>query len=89
MIEVGRRQLITGIVSLIAAPAIVRVANIMPIRIMVMETTWKEPHTAGLFTCPYCGGLRGGMCPICWRNAIMPGLMELKWPPYPIPNSSA
>ncbi len=30
----NRRQLITGLVTLVAAPAIVRVANIMPIRVM-------------------------------------------------------
>lgn len=32
MIEIGRRQLITGLVSFIAAPAIVRISSIMPVR---------------------------------------------------------
>lgn len=79
MIEIGRRKLITGLISLIAAPAIVRVANIMPVHSMVEEdwpwqAAWKPP---GIFTCPYCGQLRGGMCPTCWRNALMPAVREM------------
>lgn len=80
MIEIGRRKLITGLISLVAAPAIVRVANIMPVHSMVEEesplwqASWKPP---GLFRCPYCGGMRGGMCPTCWHDALMPVMRDV------------
>lgn len=38
----SRRGLITGLVSLVAAPAIVRVASLMPVK--VMEPTWQTFH---------------------------------------------
>jgi hypothetical protein len=34
MTEIGRRSFLTGLVALVAAPAIVRVANIMPVKVM-------------------------------------------------------
>lgn len=35
MLEIPRRQLITGLISLIAAPAIVRISSIMPVKNMM------------------------------------------------------
>lgn len=35
---IGRRSFITGLISLVAAPAIVRVGSIMPVK--VMEPVW-------------------------------------------------
>lgn len=38
MIESSRRSFITGLVSFVAAPAIVRAANIMPVRVERLST---------------------------------------------------
>lgn len=37
-----RRSLITGLISLVAAPAIVRVANLMPVKVMDRAPTEAE-----------------------------------------------
>lgn len=37
MIELPRRQFITGLVSLIAAPAIVRATNLMPVKVLKLN----------------------------------------------------
>jgi hypothetical protein len=75
-LEIPRRKLITGLISFIAAPAIVQVANIMPVHSMEDDPLWQASWRP-LYRCPYCGSLRGGMCPTCWRNALMPGLADM------------
>lgn len=37
MIETSRRSLITGLISLIAAPAIIRATSIMPVKTLLLE----------------------------------------------------
>lgn len=37
MIDLNRRSLITGMISLVAAPAIVRAGNLMPVKVMAAE----------------------------------------------------
>lgn len=36
----NRRELITGLISLVAAPAIVRVSSIMPVKSLIMRTPY-------------------------------------------------
>jgi hypothetical protein len=79
-LELPRRSFITGLISLVAAPAIVRVANIMPVRSFTLPD-FRDRVPGLVFTCPYCGQLRGGMCPTCWGNAMMPGLMDMRASP--------
>lgn len=38
---IGRRRFITGLVSLVAAPAIVRAGSLMPVRV-VIEPLWSD-----------------------------------------------
>lgn len=46
---IGRRGFITGLVSLVAAPAIVRVGSIMPVRMMPVEPIYGvSPAILGL-----------------------------------------
>lgn len=45
MIQTNRRSLITGLIALVAAPAIVRVASIMPVRSMLPQA---EPVLYGV-----------------------------------------
>ena len=40
MVNLSRRSLITGLISLVAAPAIVRVANIMPVK--SIDSAWVD-----------------------------------------------
>jgi hypothetical protein len=43
-IMINRRSLITGLISFVAAPAIVRVANIMPVKPIGPMVTWRQIH---------------------------------------------
>ena len=43
MIDLSRRRLITGLPAFIAAPAIIKIAGIMPIRAF-------EPHSGGYYS---------------------------------------
>lgn len=38
----NRRELITGLISLVAAPAIVRVGSLMPVKVMLPEMSGTE-----------------------------------------------
>ena len=42
-VEISRRKLITGLVSLVAAPAIVRVSSIMPVK--AIDPEWMTKFT--------------------------------------------
>ena len=45
MIETSRRGLITGLVSFIAAPAIVRASSLMPVKVMPdLAEYWLKPE---------------------------------------------
>jgi hypothetical protein len=48
VIELPRRRFLTGLASLIAAPAIVRVASIMPVKAAKFEEWTTYFHTIGL-----------------------------------------
>ena len=41
--ELARRGFITGLVAFVAAPAIVRVASLMPVRVMELEVYGRSP----------------------------------------------
>jgi hypothetical protein len=46
MPDLSRRSLITGLISLVAAPAIVRVSSLMPVKAYVPETfDWSPYYT--------------------------------------------
>lgn len=48
MLEIPRRQLITGLISFVAAPAIVRISSIMPVKSM-------DDAVRLVFVCNICG----------------------------------
>lgn len=56
MISLGRRGLFTGLFAAIAAPAIVRIENIMPVRATIMPATIIHPIEARRWILPI--GLR-------------------------------
>lgn len=41
MIETNRRSLITGLISLIAAPAIIRAGSLMPVKTILPLSEWE------------------------------------------------
>lgn len=47
MIEPSRRRFITGLISLVAAPAIVRAGSLMPIKV---DVDWRAIMRAGMAT---------------------------------------
>lgn len=58
---INRRSLITGLISLVAAPAIVRVANIMPVKQMltldIADVEWAVmPPNANWHLSFWCSG---------------------------------
>lgn len=42
MLETNRRSLITGLISLMAAPAIIKVSNLMPVKVMLTKETFAN-----------------------------------------------
>lgn len=42
MPDLSRRSLITGLISLVAAPAIVRAGSLMPVKLMMTDAEWEE-----------------------------------------------
>lgn len=47
---IDRRQLITGLISLAVAPAIVRIENIMPVKLIIPEATFIVKMTGTILT---------------------------------------
>lgn len=75
MIEPTRRRFITGLASLIAAPAIVRASSLMPVRVLPVDPgtwmtmdPWPYPYgrSTGLLMMEYYKGL----VPADWRYTI-------------------
>lgn len=53
---IGRRSFITGLIALVAAPAIVRAGSLMPIKQMIHAVEYEGP----IFTPPLYGDLQAG-----------------------------
>lgn len=45
----ARRSFITGLISLVAAPAIIRAGSLMPVKVMLAEPIWTPYGTAPNF----------------------------------------
>lgn len=41
---IGRRGFITGLISLVAAPAIVRAGSLMPVKVIEPGITYRDPY---------------------------------------------
>lgn len=50
MIKTSRRSLLTGLISLVAAPAIVRATSLMPVKALPVEPVFEFSGYAGGFT---------------------------------------
>lgn len=62
----NRRELITGLVTLVAAPAIVRAGSLMPIKSMI-----EIPPRIIFWTIPFDGAQPVERMRITWQNEIV------------------
>jgi hypothetical protein len=62
-LDISRRGLITGLVALVAAPAIVRVSSIMPVKAMI-----EPAFDASDITWTACGGDQNSISYMMWYD---------------------
>lgn len=68
MIETSRRSFITGLVSFVAAPAIVKAASLMPVKVMPreLEVYGRSPAMDALPELEYIRGMTQRLTHIIW-----------------------
>jgi hypothetical protein len=70
-----RRKFLTGLFGLVAAPAVVKAANIMPVKVITPQ--WFANDGIGLVSMAHPVRKGGGICLSELRDLLMPGLQKM------------
>jgi hypothetical protein len=70
-----RRKFLTGLMGLVAAPAVVKAANIMPVKVITPQ--WFANDGTGLVSMAHPVRTGGGIRLSELRDLLMPGLQKM------------